>query len=70
MSRNVQETKIIKKVTEKIIISDLKVFRDQLYFIKVDNMYRDDVLFTEKLLLSEIIKLLKKKNGILVTKMA
>jgi len=70
MSRNVQETKIIKKVTEKIIVSNLKVFRDQLYFIKVDNMYRDDVLFTEKLLLSEIIKLLKKKNEISVTKMA
>jgi len=69
MNRDVQEIKMIKKVTEKIIINDLRILRDQLYFIKVNNAYKDDVLFTEKLLLSEIIKLLRKKNEVLMTKM-
>jgi len=60
---------MIKEVIKKIIISDLKVLRDQLYFIKVNNIYRDDVLSIKKLLLLEIIESLKKKNEILVTKM-
>ena len=59
---------MIKKVTEKIIVSGSKVLRDQLYFIKVNNMHRDNILFTEKLLLPEIIKSLRKKNEVLVTK--
>ncbi len=69
MNRDVQEIKMIKKVTEKIIINDLRMFRDQLYLIKINNAHKNDVLFIEKLLLSEIIKLLRKKNEILVTKM-
>ncbi len=69
MGRDVQETKMIKKVTEKIIVSDSRMLRDQLYFIKVNNMHRDDVLFTERLLLSGIIKSLRKENEVLVTKM-
>jgi len=69
IGRDVQKTKMIKEVIKKIIISDLKVLRDQLYFIKVNNIYRDDVLSIKKLLLLEIIESLKKKNEILVTKM-
>ena len=60
---------MIKKVTEKIIISNLRMLRDQLYLIKVNNVYRDSVLSVEKLLLSGIIESLRKKNEILVTKM-
>jgi len=69
IGRDVQKTKMIKEVIKKIIISDLKVLRDQLYFIKVNNIYRDDVLSIKKLLLLEIIESLKKKNKILVIKM-
>ncbi len=69
MGRDVQEIKMIKKVTEKIIVSDSRMLKDQLYFIKVNNMHRDDVLFTERLLLSGIIKSLRKENEVLVTKM-
>jgi len=69
IGRDVQKTKMIKEVIKKIIISDLKVLRDQLYFIKVNNIYRDDVFSIKKLLLLEIIESLKKKNEILVTKM-
>ncbi len=60
---------MIKKVIKKIIVSDLRMLRDQLYFIKVDNVHKDSILFTEKLLLSEIIKSLRKKNEVLVIKM-
>jgi len=60
---------MIKKVTEKIIISNLRMLRDQLYLIKVNNVYRDSVLSVEKLLLSGIIESLRKKNEILVIKM-
>ncbi len=60
---------MIKKVIKKIIVSDLRMLRDQLYFIKVNNVHKDSILFTEKLLLSEIIKSLRKKNEVLVIKM-
>jgi len=60
---------MIKKVIKKIIVSDLRMLKDQLYFIKVDNVHKDSILFTEKLLLSEIIKSLRKKNEVLVIKM-
>jgi len=60
---------MIKKVTKKIIVSDLRVFRNQLYLIKINNVYKDDILFTEKLLLSEIIESLRKKNKVLMIKM-
>ncbi len=60
---------MIKKVTKKIIVSDLRVFRNQLYLIKINNVYKDDILFTEKLLLSEIIESLRKKNEVLMIKM-
>jgi len=56
-------------VTKKIIVSDLRVFRNQLYLIKINNVYKDDILFTEKLLLSEIIESLRKKNEVLMIKM-
>ena len=56
-------------MTEKVTVSDLRVFRDQLYLIKVNNVCKDSVFFTEKLLLSGIIESLRKKNEISVTKM-
>lgn len=69
MSKDVQKTKIIKKAAEKIIMSGSRVLRDQLYLIKVDNVYKDNVLSAEGLLLLRIIESLRKKNEASVAKM-
>jgi len=38
--RDVQETKVIKEAAEKVTVGGLRVLRDQLYPIKVDNACR------------------------------
>jgi len=48
--RDVQETKMIKEVAEKVIVGGSRVLRDQLYPIKVDNARRDGVLSAKGLL--------------------
>ncbi len=68
--RDVQETKMIKEVAEKVIVGGSRVLRDQLYPIKVDNAHRDGVLSAEGLLLPGIIESLGKENEASVAKVA
>ncbi len=70
MGRDVQETKMIKEVAEKVIVGGLRVLRDQLYPIKVDNARRDSVLSAEGILLPGIIESLGKENEASVAKVA
>ena len=68
LNRYKEEIQQVKEAIQKINIPGIRVLRDQLYPVKIDNANRTAILDTDRNILLGATKALRKENNVSITK--